>query len=127
MPTFECAFERTQAGIVFLPSDAVAEDHPLRCELRVTFTIASVYGPERDVGAGITWDGDIDTIEWMTWGNDPVTDTTVRHCVHKNHDWRYLEGETYEAAKSFLLRYHGDALWQHGDERAEEVFYGEAA
>lgn len=120
--TCECAFERTQARIVFLPSDAVAEDHPLRCELRVTFTIADIYGPERDVGAGVTWDGDIDTIEWLTCGDDPATDTTTR--LHKHtHDWRYLEAETYQAAKSFLLRHYGDALWQRADEQAEEMFY----
>jgi hypothetical protein len=128
MFTTQCAFERTQAGIIFLPSDAVADDHPRLCDLRVHFSIGRLYPPENDNGSGLTWDGGIASIEWLPYGTDPfvIAYDTAMHHRQPDH-WLTLRNETFDAAKTFLLRYHGNALWQQESDAAHEQFYGEAA
>src|SRR3989304_915311 len=81
------------------------------CELRVRFRIDAIYPPEKDTGAGMDWDGDIDTIQMRT----PEIPRLRR-----------LRDEEFVAAKTFLLAEHGDALWQAGYDHAEAVHFGEA-
>lgn len=106
-------FRRTDRGGIQLIADAEAnEDCDATCKLRVRFEIHAIYPAEKDVGAEMDWDGDIDTISMRT---------------EEFHRWSRLRDEDFVAAKTFLLREHGDALWQAGYDYAEAVHYGEVA
>lgn len=106
-------FRRTdRGGIEFIPDAEANEDCDATCELRVRFKIHDIYPAEADTGAGMDWDGDIDTISMRT-------DEFPR--------WSRLRDEDFVAAKAFLLREHGDALWDAGYDYAKAVHYGEVA
>lgn len=114
MCIIEALFTGTpEGGFAFVP-DAEQDESQDWCDLHVSFNIAAIYAAEADNGSGLTWDGDIAAIELV-----PVTGIFRQR--------RVLVGADFEAAKAFLLREHGTALWQAGADRAEEIFYGEAA
>lgn len=92
--------------LIFRLVEEVPDDHERWCELDVTFAPTALYAPEPDIGAGLTWDGDIDEIRMRTFG------APVR-----------LQGDAFENAKTFLLRHYGDELYQSGDDTAELMFY----
>jgi len=114
MFVIEALFVATpEGGFAFVPESDQDESQDW-CELHVSFAASVVYPPEPDNGSGVTWDGGIDTIELR-----PVTGAFRRQ--------RMLTGADFEAAKVFLLREHGAALWQAESDYAEAVHYGEAA
>lgn len=99
-------------AVEFIPETACGEDHQDFCVLRVRFRVAAIYPPEPEGGAGMDWDGDIDSIH-MRIVEFPRS--------------KRLRDEAFVAAKTFLLREHGNALWQAGYEYAEALHYGEVA
>jgi len=99
-------------AIEFIPEAEVGADHQDFCVLRVRFHVAEIYPPEPDVGAGLDWVGDIDSI-------------TMR--VTEFPRAKRLRDEAFVAAKTFLLAHHEKALWEAADDYAESLFYGEAA
>jgi hypothetical protein len=109
----EVAYRPLSGGAVeFIPEAETAEDHQDFCVLKVRFHVAAIYPPEPDVGAGLDWDGDIDTIH-MRIAEFPRS--------------KRLRDEAFVTAKTFLLREHGKALWQAGDDFAESLHFGEVA
>ena len=104
--SFEAAYSRTSAGhLIFTSPDEAPLDHEDWCELFVRFSQTALYPPEPDIGAGLTWDGDIDEIRMSVFG---------RMCL--------LESNDFEAAKAFLLKHYGTELWLLGDDAAELEF-----
>jgi hypothetical protein len=109
----ECAYRSDDNGArVFVLGDEMVDATDTICDLRVRFAIAEIYPAEPDVGAGMDWNGDIDTIEIRT------------QCWRR---WKKLNGDERAAAQSFLLLHFGAQLWQAGYEYAEAVHYGEVA
>lgn len=114
MCVIEALFTATPAGGFAFVAESDQGETQDWCELHVSFDIAAIYAPEADNGSGLTWDGDIAAIVLV-----PVTGIWRQR--------RLLVGADFEAAKAFLLREHGAALWQAETGAAGELFYGEAA
>ena len=112
----ECAYRQADGALNFL-HDSDATDDDALAVLRVTFAVRRIFPPEPDTGAGMDWDGDVSTIEMRQVG-----DYSPRFSR-----WIVLRDAQHAAALEFLLRVHGRALWESGDEAAEALFYGEAA
>ena len=109
----EVAYRQLPGGAIeYIPEAEVGEEHQDFCVLRVRFDITEIYPPEPDVGAGLDWVGDIDSI-------------TMR--VTEFPRAKRLRDEAFVAAKTFLLAHHEKALWEAADDYAESLFYGEAA
>lgn len=108
----EVAYRLNGEAVQFIPDSEVGEDHQDFCVLRVRFHVAEIYPPEPEVGAGLDWVGDIDTI-------------TLR--VAEFPRAKRLRDEAFVEAKTFLLAHHEKALWKAADEHAESLYYGEAA
>jgi hypothetical protein len=109
----EVAYRPLPGGVVeFIPDSETAEDHQDFCVLRVRFHVAEIYPPEPDVGTGMDWDGDIETIH-MRIAEFPRS--------------QRLRDESFVAAKAFLLAHHEQALWQAGYDYAEALYYREVA
>lgn len=110
----ECAFRRYAGGIRFIREERFNEARDELCELKVSFSVTDTYPAEKDTGAGFDWNGDIAEIK-------------MRGFVGDWRSWRVLRGDELEAAKSFLLKEHGAALWQAGHDHAEALHFGEVA
>jgi hypothetical protein len=109
----EVAYRPLAGGAVeFIPEAETGEDHQDFCVLKVRFHVAAILPPEPDVGAGMDWEGDIDTIH-MRIAETPWS--------------KRLRDEAFVAAKTFLLAQHGKALWQAGYDYAEALYFGEVA
>ena len=109
----EAYFRRDgRGGVQFLADHETDENRDRMCELRVRFEVLAIYPAEKDNGSEMDWDGDIATIHMRA-------DDFPRAAR--------LRDEDFVAAKAFLLREHGDALWQAGYEFAESLHFGEVA
>lgn len=111
----ECAYRIADDGALAFHHDSdVPPEHDDWCVLRVAFAVTAFYPPELAVGADWDWNGDIAAIEMRVIG------ANFRR-------FRRLNGDAEAAARAFLLRVHGRALWQAADDWVEDRFYGEAA
>jgi len=106
MFTVECAFRLRPSGVEFRLDDDPPEDE--MCELRVNFRFYQFHAPERDVGAGLTWDSNLEKIEFRAPGEP----------------WRELYQFPYNAARAFLKIHCREALDEAEREAALETYYG---
>jgi len=102
----ECAFRLSPNGVEFRLDDDAPEDE--MCELRVSFRIIETYGPERSVGAGVTWNSKIECIEFRALGEP----------------WRPLDAPHAVAASIFLEKHCQEAMDEAEREAALEAYYG---
>jgi len=123
----EAAFHPSPDGLQFLRYDDAPHDWSLFCELRVHFRCNAAYAAEPDVGAGLTWDGDIEAIEIRRWGKSNFLTDVGRRVDLQPYHWAALEREAFTNARAFLLRWYGAELWQAGDQHAANIHYGVAA
>ncbi len=106
MFTVECAFRITPTGLELRLDDDPPEDE--MCELGGIFRIIETYGPERDVGAGVTWDSKLE-IGFRALGEQ----------------WRPLKGHDELVAQLFLGAHCRPALDEAEREAALEIYYGD--
>lgn len=106
MFTVECAFRLTPSGIEFRLDDDPPEDE--MCELRGEFGFNEFHAPEFDVGIGITYDAQLETIEFRAIGEP----------------WRVLDRDAAATARAFLETHCRDPLDEAEREAALETYYG---
>lgn len=106
MLTVECAFRLTPSGVEFRLDDDPPEDE--MCELHVIVNVANVHGPERDIGAGITWDSGVWCIDFRAPGEP----------------WRLLDYAAARTARTFLETHCRADLDEAEREAALETYYG---
>jgi hypothetical protein len=105
--TVKCACRITPSGVEFRLDDDPPEDE--MCELRVNFDFTQFYPPERDVGAGITWNAGPKVVELQA----PLG------------PWRPLDRMIADAARNFLETHCRADLDEAEREAALEIYYGD--
>ena len=110
MFTIECTYQPSASGLIFLPNDAGGA---YRCDLHVHFEPLARYRAEPDVGAGVSYEVGIASVEMLDHRDRKVADKA-----------RILRGSALKAARAFLDRYCPDEMWSQADSEAAYHFDG---
>lgn len=111
----ECAV-RGETGALAFAAAADASGEAAPCVLRVNFDVTRYYPADPATGAGSDWDGDIAVIQLRRTGAGA-----------RFQRFTPLIGQDFKAARAFLLKVHGAALWTAGGVYADALARDEEA
>lgn len=110
----ECAFRREDGVIRFIRESRMDEARDDLCILKAVFRVDEIYPPEEDTGAELDWNG------------PGIAEIHMRRCAGWTR-WRVLNGDEFEAAKTFLQEEYAEELQTAEFDYAEAVYFGEVA